>query len=333
MRYKVINIIVLAFITVLFPLACGPARYTLNATVSPEGTGTIAPVGGTYDAGTVVTIIAEPVSGYVFDHWSDNATDTTRSVAITMDSDKSITAHFKKQEVTLTVSVNPIDGGTVSPSNSTQFTGSYVSVNAIPNKGYEFNYWSGDTVDKSSSISIYMDRNKSVTAHFKISLSQALSPVCKGIGIPRATTYDGDRHPLVLLDSDGNKHAWSDDLQVKWGWLAATIEETQLVVCIGKEQEQVVETCRYWTSGPPIIRYKYSLGVKLSEAKTGKVVAITTLYGSEPLPCENVEPYYLERKEGSHVSICQLEKWLWKYVEPPQSTYPAWQCNDWPLWY
>jgi uncharacterized repeat protein (TIGR02543 family) len=69
--------------------------YTLTTSVSPSGTGSISPAGGQYDSGEQVILTASPAGGYTFDHWSGSASDTTSTITITMDSDKSLTAHFE----------------------------------------------------------------------------------------------------------------------------------------------------------------------------------------------------------------------------------------------
>ena len=61
--------------------------------------GTIDPEPGTYiyNEGVEVTITATPNSGYDFTGWSGDATGTTNSITITMDSDKSVTANFEAE--------------------------------------------------------------------------------------------------------------------------------------------------------------------------------------------------------------------------------------------
>jgi len=68
--------------------------YNLSASVSPSGSGSISPSSGTYEAGSAVTVTAQPSSDYVFDHWSGDASGTSPTMTITMDSDKSVTAYF-----------------------------------------------------------------------------------------------------------------------------------------------------------------------------------------------------------------------------------------------
>jgi uncharacterized repeat protein (TIGR02543 family) len=68
---------------------------TLTTNISPSGAGFIYPSGGEYESGVQVTLTASPASGYTFDYWSGSASGTTSTITITMDSDKSLTAHFK----------------------------------------------------------------------------------------------------------------------------------------------------------------------------------------------------------------------------------------------
>jgi uncharacterized repeat protein (TIGR02543 family) len=146
--------------------ACSPTQYTLNTLISPEGVGTITPADGKYDAGTDVTLVAESASGYAFDHWSGDVTGTTNSITITMDSDKSVNAHFKEQYI-LIISVSPTGGGTVSPASGAYDSGTKVTLTASAAEGYVFDYWSGDATGTSTQANIFMDGDKDVVAHFK----------------------------------------------------------------------------------------------------------------------------------------------------------------------
>jgi uncharacterized repeat protein (TIGR02543 family) len=69
--------------------------YDLTVAVDPAGGGTTNPAVGVhaYAEGTVVNVTATPAAGYQFDHWSGACTGTG-ACAVTMDADKSVTAHF-----------------------------------------------------------------------------------------------------------------------------------------------------------------------------------------------------------------------------------------------
>ena len=74
-----------------------------NLTVSINGQGVINPSEGTheYNSGTQVAITISPISGWDFDHWSGDATGTSPTIVITMDSDKNVTAYFEDETVIL----------------------------------------------------------------------------------------------------------------------------------------------------------------------------------------------------------------------------------------
>jgi uncharacterized repeat protein (TIGR01451 family) len=69
----------------------------------------------TYPYGTVVNVTAIPATGYAFDHWS-GACSGAGACSVTMDADKSVTAHFKltpnPNELPPDLSLTKQDGGT-----------------------------------------------------------------------------------------------------------------------------------------------------------------------------------------------------------------------------
>ena len=71
-----------------------PPQYTL--TVSTDGQGTVAldPSGGTYDAGTEVTLTAAPSAGWQFSQWGGDLSGSVNPTTITMNSNKTVTATF-----------------------------------------------------------------------------------------------------------------------------------------------------------------------------------------------------------------------------------------------
>jgi hypothetical protein len=113
--------------------------YTLTVNVSPTGSGTatLNPPGGTYTAGTTVTLTANPSTGYHFASWSgdipqDHETDTP--LTITIDSNKSITANFAINTYTITSSSTL--GGSISPSGT-------ITVNSGESKTFTITPYSG----------------------------------------------------------------------------------------------------------------------------------------------------------------------------------------------
>jgi photosystem II stability/assembly factor-like uncharacterized protein len=88
--------------------------YTLAITKVGSGTVALDPAGGTYDAGTVVTLTATPAASYSFSGWSGGFSGNANPVSITMDGDKTVTAAFTAVlTYTLTPFVGP--GGSIKP--------------------------------------------------------------------------------------------------------------------------------------------------------------------------------------------------------------------------
>jgi hypothetical protein len=67
---------------------------------------------------------------------------------------------------TLTTSASPSNGGTINLANSNYDDGSQVTITASPAAGYRFDRWSGDATGMSSTVTITMDSDKIITAHF-----------------------------------------------------------------------------------------------------------------------------------------------------------------------
>jgi len=118
-----------------------PETFELSTLVSPARSGTVNPSSGSYDSSTGVTLTAMPASDYYeFDYWSGDASGTSQTITITMDSNKSVVANFKKryQPIQYTMPPGAIGGSTVTYSKtlkagetvdgSVQLTGQYYSV-------------------------------------------------------------------------------------------------------------------------------------------------------------------------------------------------------------
>jgi len=87
-----------------------PPRWSLQVWETPKGSGSIsASVGSlaynsskgyhsSYESGTEVTLTAIPAPGYVFNHWSMDATGESPSVTVRMTGNRHIEAHFSKIE-------------------------------------------------------------------------------------------------------------------------------------------------------------------------------------------------------------------------------------------
>ena len=171
-------------------------QYTLTVAVSPAEGGNTSPYPGTYtyDEVTQVTITASANTGYRFTGWSGDATGTSTSATVTMNSDKSVTANFIRQ-YTLTVAVSPSEGGNTSPypGTYTYDEGTAVNITTTPASGWSFAGWSGDASGSANPITVTMNSNKTVTANFTqtpVTYALTISVVGNGTTSPVAGTYN-----------------------------------------------------------------------------------------------------------------------------------------------
>jgi hypothetical protein len=148
-----------------------PLTYTLAICVSPASSGsvTLNPAGGSYAAGTSLTLTATAASGYQFDHWTGAATGTTNPVTITTGSaDSTATAVFVPLTYILSTTASPAAGGTIAlnPAGGSYAAGTSVTLTASPASGYKFDHWGGDASGTTNPATVTMSANKSVTAYF-----------------------------------------------------------------------------------------------------------------------------------------------------------------------
>lgn len=117
----------------------------------------------------------------------------------------------------LTVSVNGGTGGSVSPTSGTYDDGTVVSITAVPDTGYVFDYWAGDVADTvSSTTTVTMDEDQTVTAHFRAAATYTLS-VSAGTGGTVSPTggtyYEGTEVDLSATpDTDYAFAGWTGDI-------------------------------------------------------------------------------------------------------------------------
>ncbi|NIM13446.1 MAG: PKD domain-containing protein [Candidatus Aminicenantes bacterium] len=146
-----------------------PVQYTLTTNTVGNGSITLNPPGGVYDEGTVVTLTAVPDAGWQFDGWSGDLSGTQNPTTITMNSNKNVTATFSEvppEYYTLTVTTVGNGSVTLDPPGGTYPQGTVVTLTAVPDSGWQFDYWSGDLSGSANPTTITMNSDKNVTANF-----------------------------------------------------------------------------------------------------------------------------------------------------------------------
>jgi len=158
-------------------------NYVLTLVTNPARAGSISASptpgpGGTYRAGTTVTLTATGAGTNIFTNWSGAVTGSSNRISLVMDSDKSVTANFVPlippipPRYTLVVSSSPTNAGTVTVNplagtNGTYSSNTTAALAAIANHGFRFAHWSGASSSTNNPIVITMTGDKSVTAVFE----------------------------------------------------------------------------------------------------------------------------------------------------------------------
>ncbi len=151
-----------------------PISYTLTLIANPSAGGTVAGAGN-YNYGNIVNINAIPNAGYVFVNWTNlqgNVISTEPATTISMPPNNlTLIANFEPVVYTLTLIVNPTEGGTVSGGGNYN-QGETVIINAIPNTGYNFVNWTnlnGSVISTNPDATFAMpDNNLTLIANFQL---------------------------------------------------------------------------------------------------------------------------------------------------------------------
>ena len=144
----------------------------LTANTVGSGTVSLNPPGGSYNAGTVVTLTATPqggTSGWEFIGWSGDLSGSTNPASITMNGNKTVTATFNQlPPPQYTLTVNKVGSGSVAlnPPGGVYDENTVVTLIPQSGTGFQFSGWSGDLSGSTNPAAITIDTNKTVTATF-----------------------------------------------------------------------------------------------------------------------------------------------------------------------
>ncbi len=180
---------------------------------------------GTYTNGNSVNITATPNAGYTFVNWTEGATVVSNSAAYTfvITTNRILVANFVNNTYTLTLSANPVAGGTVvkSPNQPTYNSGTLVTAIATPNVGYTFVNWTEGAliVSTNAAYTFLLNSNRVLVANFLINgytLTTSTFPAAGGTVTknPNQATYNSGSS--VILTATANPGytftSWSGDV-------------------------------------------------------------------------------------------------------------------------
>ena len=124
------------------------SEYTITATCNSQQ-GTVSG-SGVYAEGTPVTLTATAYEHYNFTQWTDGNTDNPRK--ITVERDATYTAEFAIDQHFITATCDPQQGSITG--TGTYDYGTWATLTATANKGYEFLQWSNGIKDNPYSFTV-----------------------------------------------------------------------------------------------------------------------------------------------------------------------------------
>ena len=197
-----------------------PQSYTITAEANPAEAGTISG-NGTYQDGQLCIMIATPAAGYTFLNWTENGDEvsTNSRYTFTVTGDRNLVANFKAQTYAITVTTEPVDGGTIT-GDGTYNLGQSCTLTATPATGYEFVNWTdnGAIVSSDQSYTFTVTADRDLVAKFAILMIEITASVDpeEAASISGTGTYQyGEEVTLTFnRNEDWAFQNWTEDGEV-----------------------------------------------------------------------------------------------------------------------
>jgi hypothetical protein len=189
-----------------------PGLETVAVQPSPANAGSVAG-GGTFTAGSSVTVTATPNSGYTFANWTSNGIiqSTTPAYTFALTTNCALVANFTVNPGSFTVAtlIDPTNAGSVT-GGGTFVSGSFVTVTATANEGYTFTNWTEDGTELSTSTnySFSLTTNRNLVANFitnpvTCTVDSQIFPVNAGSVAGGGTFIAGSEVTLMATANNG----------------------------------------------------------------------------------------------------------------------------------
>ena len=179
----------------------GTNTYNINVSASPSNGGTVGG-GGTYSYGQSCTVTATASTGYTFTNWTENGNvvSTNANYTFTVNSNRTLVAHFSTNTYAINVSASPSNGGTVGGGGTYSY-GQSCTVTATASTGYTFTNWTenGNVVSNNASYTFTVTGNRSLMANFTLQTSLPTVTTSAVTDITQTTATGGGN-----VTNDGN---------------------------------------------------------------------------------------------------------------------------------
>lgn len=158
--------------------------YDISASSNPTGAATITGT-GTKTSGSTCSLQATPVTGYTFSKWTENGSQvsTSNPYSFTVNADRNIVAQLNISGYTVSTTVTPSGGGTVTGGGNFTY-GQSCTVTATPSTNYSFSNWTvgGSEVSSTNPYTFQVTGNTTVTANFTANSFQVTTSVQPAAG-------------------------------------------------------------------------------------------------------------------------------------------------------
>lgn len=155
----------------------GKKNFSLNITIDGKGTveeKIILQKAGDYEYGTNVQLTAIADIGWKFDGWSGDKVSVENPIVVAIDTIKNINVKFDQIEYIVSLEVEGSGVIESNPKKDFYLYGDTLVLTAVPETGFIFSSWYGDTSAYVNPISIVIDSDLNIGAEFIESSTQTI---------------------------------------------------------------------------------------------------------------------------------------------------------------
>lgn len=180
--------------------------------------GIIDPGPGSYmiPIGSNVLINAFPEHNFRLISWTGDVIGGDNPIQVTMDSNKKIQANFERFAFDLTIKKDGAGTTDPLPGDHSIDMGTEVIVTAIPNINHAFTGWSRDVISQENPITIIMNSDTAIQAHFERQYKLKIKVIGGGVTHPSHGAHSYNKDTVVVITAVPHKYnqftGWSGDL-------------------------------------------------------------------------------------------------------------------------
>lgn len=207
--------------------------YHLNITIEGQGSVLSTPLQNYYHPGQNVSLHAQEEGLWAFTNWTGDYTSTSRNIQLTMDSDKSVTAHFTEG---LVLSLSIVGNGNINPYSTGQHIlprDSTLTLTANPDDGWKFSSWNGTHNSTENPFTFNLSENTTLTAIFTLKEYNLNLTIVGGGDVrvePDLESYPhGTQVSLIPIQGPGNFYRWEGDFTGNQHPITITMDEDKTI--------------------------------------------------------------------------------------------------------